>query len=270
MVANYDLVFVVLVYRNTDDLDSFFKSLQVDNCKVIVVNSYFDDESERVFKDIAQQNNADFISVPNKGYGAGNNRGIEHAMANYSFNYLIVSNADILIERLSIDAMKQKGDVIIAPKILNLRNRNQNPSAPFAPSKLSLSMWKLIYEKNMRGFLWVMFIRSRIQKTFFYLISPWYKRIFSAHGAFVIFPINVLKKLVPLYNEKMFLFAEEEHVGMLAKSNGIKTVYSPELIVRHKENGSMRIASVNEFEKKKQSFFVYFDYWFSKEGNKNA
>lgn len=264
METNYDIVFVVLVYRNTKDLDTFFDSLQVSNCKVIVVNSFYDDETEAVFKEITERNNADFFSVPNKGYGAGNNRGIEWALSHYNFKYLVVSNADILIEKLNLDLLESKGNVIIAPKIINLRNRNQNPSTPFPPLMLSWRLWKIIYERDLRILSGVKFAWSRLLKTIFYLISPWYKRCFSAHGAFVVFPKAVLEQLVPLYNEQMFLFVEEEHLGMLAASKGIKTIYAPDIIVKHKENGSMSIASVNEFERKKQSFAIFYKYWFDK------
>lgn len=259
----YDIVFVVLVYRNIDDLKGFFLSNCLTNTKTIVVNSYYDDASEECFQRIAQDYDADFLSVPNKGYGAGNNRGIEYALLKYSFKYLVVSNADILIEHLDIENLNEMGDVIIAPKIINLKNKNQNPSSPFAPHKLSMRLWRYIFENDLRFLSWGLFAWSRIKKSVFYLISPWHKRIFSAHGSFVIFPVNVLKELVPIYNEQMFLFVEEEHLGMLAAMKGIKTIYNPSIKIRHKEDGSVAVASINEFEKTKQSFLVYFNYWFS-------
>ena len=62
----YDFIFIVLVYRNTKDLKDFFDSYNLANSKVIVVNSFYDKESECEFKNIAEANNADFLSVPNK------------------------------------------------------------------------------------------------------------------------------------------------------------------------------------------------------------
>ena len=64
-MMKYDFVFVVLVYRNTRDLKDFFSSLLLSAVKVIVVNSFYDEESECEFKNIAEANNADFLSVPN-------------------------------------------------------------------------------------------------------------------------------------------------------------------------------------------------------------
>lgn len=258
----YDFVFVVLVYRNTQDLADFFDSLSLPNTKVIVVNSYYDDDSEKKFKEIAIKNGADFLSVPNKGYGAGNNRGVEYALSHYVFKYLVISNADIMIEKMDLSILERYKDDIIAPKILTLKGKNQNPSAPFPPHKASLRLMNHIYERNHRLLAWPLHAWSRIKKIMYYMISPLHRNVFSAHGAFVIFPYKVIKELHPMFNEEMFLEFEEQHLGMYAKSCGIKTRYVPNIVIRHKEDGSMKIASINEFEVQKQSFSVYYKYWF--------
>lgn len=67
----YRVVFVVLVYRNTQDLRDFFKYIDIKDSHTIVVNSYYDEQTVIEFKKIALKAEADFISVPNKGYGAG-------------------------------------------------------------------------------------------------------------------------------------------------------------------------------------------------------
>ncbi len=260
----YDLVFVVLVYRNSQDLMDFFHSLSIPNSKVIVVNSYYDENSEKRFQKIAQDSGADFISVPNKGYGAGNNKGIEYALSHYDFKYLIISNADVIIETLDVSSVEKYGNVIIAPKIINLSGKKQNPSAPFSPGKLSLYAWKYIYTKNLRFLVLPMSAWSRLKKILYYVINPFQEFVFSAHGAFVIIPEKIVRQLHPLFNEEMFLMVEEEHLGMKAKSQGIKTRYVPDIVIRHKEDGSMKMASLNNFETRKQSFLVYYNYWFAK------
>lgn len=260
----FDIIFVVLVYRNTDDLRDFFVHNQVPKSHTVVVNSFYDDDSEIAFKRIAEDYGSSFISVPNKGYGAGNNRGIEYALEHFDFKYLVISNADIMIEKMDLPLLAKYGNAIIAPKILTMKGKNQNPSAPFPPHKASLRIMKYIYENNHRKLAWPMHAWSRAKKILFYAISPFYKKVFSAHGAFVVFPYDIINQLHPLFNEDMFLEYEEQYLGMYAKSKGIKTMYAPDIIIRHKEDGSMKIASVNEFEVQKQSFGVYYQYWFTK------
>lgn len=262
-MVKFNFVFVVLVYRNTIDLEEFFNSLSLDSAKVIVVNSFYDETSEKSFREIANLHNADFITVPNKGYGAGNNEGCRYAINNYRFDYLIISNADILIEKFDLDVLKKYGGVIIAPKILNLKGKNQNPSVPFVPSQFSEKIRLWVFVGNHKKILWLLHIASRFNKIIYYLIHKHRMNIFSAHGAFVVFPYNIILKLHPVYNEKMFLLGEEEHLGRLALLKSVNTVYAPDIIIRHKEDGSMKMASKNEFNLIKQSFIEYYHYWFS-------
>lgn len=263
-MTKFDFVFVVLVYRNTQDLTDFFLSNETANSRVIVVNSYYDDDSEKAFQLIAQKYNADFLTVPNKGYGAGNNRGIEYALQNYEFRYLVVSNADILVKNMALSCVSSYGDSIIAPQIINAIGRKQNPSVPFRPTKLTEDMKYWVYQGSHYRILWILFALSRFKKILYYCISGIRKQIFSAHGSFVIMSKKVVERLHPIYNEDMFLFNEEEHLGRLALKNGIKTYYAKNIQIHHKEDGSMKLSSFNEMERLRQSFLVYYDYWFGK------
>lgn len=264
MKQKYDVIFVVLVYRNTSDLKDFFRCNNISGSHTIVVNSFYDDYTEQEFRNIAFLNNADYVSVPNKGYGYGNNRGIEFALNKYDFDYLIISNADIIIDKFDVNSLKRYGDCIIAPKIINLNGKKQNPCAPFKPSKVEAYLAYLLYKGTHRKLIWLLFALSRLKKILFYLMYPLRKKIFSAHGAFVILPMNVIKTLVPLYNEKMFLFKEEAHLGMRAEKEGITTVYMPNIVIRHKEDGSMKVASVDVFKMERDSYLEYYNNWFKK------
>lgn len=258
----YDIIFVVLVYRNTTDLSDFFNHNNVPNSKTIVVNSYYDEESQNEFMRIAKANCADFISVPNNGYGAGNNKGCKYALENYEFDYLVISNADILIDNFSVEVLNNYRECIIAPKLINLKGRNQNPSMPFAPSKVYERIRRWVFMGDHRKLLIVCYAYSRFLKIVFNTFYRSRREIFSAHGAFVILPYAILNKLYPLFNESMFLFCEEEHLARHAINNGIKTVYVPEILIRHKEDGSMSVASENLFVRTKQSFLEYYNCWF--------
>lgn len=260
----YDFIFVVLVYRNTDDLSDFFAHFAVPDSKVIVVNSFYDELSESTFRIIAENYGADFISVPNNGYGAGNNRGIEYALHHYDFQYLVVSNADVLIKDLDFYTVQKYGNVIIAPEIRNVNGKRQNPSTPFTPSRLRENVHYWMIKRKYYKIIWILYVWSRLTKNFYYLISRWKKDVFSAHGAFLIIPKGLLDHLVPLYDERMFLFNEEEHLGRLAASKGIKTCYAKDIRIYHKEDGSMIVANVNHMKQTRQSYMIYYENWIKK------
>ena len=261
MKESFKIVFVVVVYKNLQDLKDFFIHFSVPESKVIVVESIDNEAMTLKFRSIARGYNADFIAVPNKGYGAGNNRGCEYAMEKYNFRYLVISNADVIIKRFDISLLNKYRDAIVAPKIMNIRGVNQNPSAPYKPSRVMERVKLWIYKGNHTRLIWVVFAINRMKKMAFYCNTWISRKIFSAHGAFVIIPYPVLTLLYPLYNEEMFLFNEEEHLGMLASSKGIKTYYEPRIEVLHKEDGSIRLSTINEFEKLKQSFIAFYRYW---------
>lgn len=65
----------------------------------------------------------------------------------------------------------------------------------------------------------------------------------------------------------MFLFFEEHHFGQLAMKHGIKIVYVPKIVIRHKEDGSISFLSESVFSLMRQSYLEYYDYWFSSKHN---
>lgn len=64
----YKYVFVILVYRNTNDLEDCLASIteKVSSCKSVIVNAYYDDDSLHEVERIANLYHCDFISIENK------------------------------------------------------------------------------------------------------------------------------------------------------------------------------------------------------------
>ena len=68
--------------------------------------------------------------------------------------------------------------------------------------------------------------------------------------------------LIPLFNEKMFLMNEEAHLAKKAKLSNITTKYVKDIVIDHKEDGSMSLEYKNEFPLLKQSFIEFYLYWY--------
>lgn len=255
----YDFVFVVLVYRNTKDLKEFFESLKISNSKVVVVNSFYDEETKTAFQSIAEQNNADFINVENKGYGYGNNRGCEYALKNYDFKYLIISNADIEIQKLDIAQLSD--NQITAPEIITLKGKKQNPYRPYNIPFID-KMQYFGYNHQLKLPVFFIIAINKIARIFFRLFHL-HGKIYSAHGAFIIIPNALLKRVLPIYNEKMFLFAEEEHFAKVMHKNGFDIYFDSSIVIKHKEDGST--SGLNVFEHTRNSFLEYYKTWYTKQ-----
>ena len=123
-LTKFDFVYVVLTYRNTKDLSSFFINNTITDSKVIVVNSFYDKSTEVEFQRISNKNLADFINVENLGYGNGNNKGVEFAINNYEFKFLIISNPDVAIIKMDKKyLLNSPKNIIYAPKIFTLKKK---------------------------------------------------------------------------------------------------------------------------------------------------
>ena len=276
-MKHYKHIFVVLVYRNTDVLDGFFKSLEekVIDFKVVLVNSYYDDSSLEACRAYAERFNCDFLATPNKGYGAGNNIGIAFALENYWFDFLIVSNSDIIIRKLdSLDEFIDK-ECVIGPETIMLTGKKQNPGQGRYPLliKLYFILSILGFERDSRFFITCSHACSRFNKILTYLLvslsGQKIIRVFSVHGSFLIFTAKAVKKLAPVFCDEMFLYNEELFLGLKARKFNIPVYYSKNNLVNHLEGASGSGDYWKQYPHYKKSFGVLKRYidtgYFSKE-----
>lgn len=253
----YDYVFIILVYKNVSVLQGFFDSLTIENSKVVIVNSYYDEESQKECELVAQKNNADFIAIPNKGYGYGNNIGTKYAMENYDYDFLILSNSDIIIKSICrLDKFARETSVI-APKTVMRTGKHQNPDTPW---ELKFIYPMLSYALNHKsGVVYtICHICTRASRELFLLFSAIYKKdkykIFSAHGSFIIFTKSAVDRLYPFFDNEMFLYNEEWYLALKARVSSVPIYYIPSIEVLHLEGASS--ASIDYSEQDRLSFNI--------------
>ena len=263
----FDFVFVVLTYRNTKDLSSFFINNTITDSKVIVVNSFYDKASQFEFERISKENNSDFINVENLGYGNGNNTGIEFAINNYEFKFLIISNPDVSIIKMDKKyLLNSPKNIIYAPKILTLKKKNQNPFI----YNFSFNTRKVFYFaciKNITYLKYLIFFINSIARRLFNLFVAFtkknYYRVYSCHGSFIIIGNEALKSLNPPFQSSMFLFNEEHFFARKAKLNKIDIRYIPQKVeVKHFEDGSIDLNNKQLKNHMSESYIKYFEYFF--------
>lgn len=249
-MERYKYIFVILVYRNSDDLEECLESIRskVVSYKVIVVNAYYDNDSRDKIESIANRCDCDFINIENKGYSYGNNTGITLALEKYEFDYIVVSNPDIVIE--AFDDTLLCGEFlydIIAPQIIASKGRAQNPML----FKENRWLAKIVYHGFKRKIPFLVYLGILISKalrSFQLIMSKIQKRhifqIHQAHGSFVLLNKRTIEILTPVYDENMFLFAEEIVLAAKAKKANLKVCYYDHIKIRHKEDGSMKLSSM--------------------------
>ena len=255
----YDVLFVVLVYRNVEVLRSFFTSLSLSHSyRVIVVNSFYDEETEKECRMLSEENRADFISVSNKGFGTGNNVGCNYAMEHYSYRFLILSNSDIKIQNLDDLFLADHERAIYAADVRMENGHRQNPHLPFR-IRLYMRLLDLSYRYKSETLMTIAFAFNRILRE---MVVAWTKlnsgrmvRIFSAHGSFIVFTYQASLDLSPIFHEDMFLYNEELYLAHRCKLLQIPVYYAPRIKVIHLEGASSTKQS-NAWKNHEESYRV--------------
>lgn len=260
----FKYIFCILVYRNTEDLTECLSSIQqkVRNSKIIIVNAFYDEQSKEAFEKIAIDNDCDFINVPNKGYSYGNNRGIEFALNKYMFDCLIVSNPDIIIEKFDDTYIDLDSSQVIAPIIKTISKKNQNPYW-LVKNRLGEKLIYLGMKNRNRLMLFFAYginkvIREMGLNVFLHTRKHSIK-VYAAHGSFCMFTRNCINKLGLPYDENMFLFAEEALLADVLRKNSIDVNLTKDIVIKHKEDGSMNIANIDEMHEERKSIIYYYE-----------
>ena len=266
-MEKYRYVFVVLLYRNMEDIIDLIHSIQnklTSQAHVILVNSYYDESTLKQARNTAAEYGCSIINTENKGYGHGNNEGVKYALDHFEFDYLIICNPDTTIRYFDTKALlKPEVPAIYAPKIVASTGKLQNPHWAFHSSILEYLQyvgdkhkWKVL-----DYFVIAVLKAARIltamdtEKKNRRLV-----KVGSAHGSFVIVSAEATKKLYPFYDENMFLFYEEVYLGNKAYLAKVPTYYVKDIVVDHKEDGSMRISNVNLRKESHKSVVYYYEH----------
>lgn len=259
----YTTLFVILVYRNTDDIQEMIDSInrQTSDSKVIIVNSYYDDSTRDTFCKIAESNGCDFINVPNRGYGYGNNRGIELALQRYNFDILIVANPDMVIEQFSLKRVDVQKPLLICPLITAKSGKQQNP---FWVIKSSFSEWLMFtgHKRNNRLLVFSGIAIHKIMREAFLIIFRSRRartsKVYAAHGSFIIFTRRLLESIKLPFDENMFLFSEEMYLARRLRAKNINAYLTKDVRIFHKEDGSMNLSKIDESSESTKSYMYYY------------
>lgn len=259
MKPKFKIVYIVLVYKNIEVTEGFYKSLEgFSDYKVVIVNSFFDADTERQCREMAARHGSDYLAVENKGYGAGNNAGIRYTMDNYDFDFLIISNSDIEVKNLDYLYLSKDTASVYSPNTVMRTGKRQNPCSPFR-LKSYLYLIKKGYESNNYRIARLGHLCNRIAIWAFELYSKIVKKekysIFMGHGSFIAFGRDALNTLCPVFNEKMFLYNEELYLGLKCQKLNIPIFYVPSMKVYHLEGASAGDVYSKQFRFYRESYF---------------
>ena len=253
---------VVLNYNDADttlDLLKRIEPMEIIDQIVLVDNKSTDNSLERLKE---QESNKVHVvcAKKNGGYGSGNNVGIEYLRKNYSCDYIIIANPDVIFDESVIKKMINEFDedtVIVAPLTLDSKKERQLPIA-----------WKVPTVKDY--FLFSSIVLNKIFKPFQYPTQFFNTDICDVdcvQGCLFMLNNSLIED--KLYDENIFLFFEESCIGKQFKDKGYKTKLLMNVDYIHNHSVSINKAFNSEARKRKitlDSFYTYFEDYYSLSG----
>lgn len=259
-------VFIVLTYKNTEDvleLLESFKKVLVSDYKVIIVNNFYSEETRKELEHISKKHNCDFIPQENNGYGAGNNRGIKFALDHYDFKRIVISNPDIVLNKYNTNWFDQAPSGVYGGVISNLNGKRQNPLRVFDLNLTNNTNYYLLIQHSKMLFYLSIFI-AKIHRSLVLCSLRKNKRVFAVHGSFFLITADLLNRIIPVFDENIFMYGEELDIAKKFKLLGISTFFTKEISVIHKEDGDISISNINHSEISKKSCLYIYNKWKAK------
>jgi GT2 family glycosyltransferase len=216
--------------------------------KIVVVENGSLDSSTEVLKkhlksiDVVFNNN-------NYGFAKGNNSGILYAKEKYNPEYYVVINNDITIEDANIASEISKiysmyEFDVLGPKIIARNGINQNPN--YLVLKTTKDIIKHLMRLILINFLNTLGLYEIFRKNKFAKRAGEKEDETDSilagvplHGSALIFSKKYVEKYEKPFNERTFLYGEEEFLFYRKNRDNLNFVYTPEIIVHHKEDASL-------------------------------
>ncbi|AFM43133.1 putative glycosyltransferase [Desulfosporosinus acidiphilus SJ4] len=226
-----EIALVVLNYNDLDttrnfinsvkDYDSFFKIIVVDNCST--------DNSFSVLMQSKSQKIDIIKTERNGGYAYGNNFGIKYALRNFGISYFIIANPDVHFDNKIINEMiKVYNEIekvgIVAPRMISEQNG-------------TLESWKLptFFDTIKSLFFLNRFFQrenKKARKTSKYILVE------VLPGSFFMISTEAIKN-INYFDERTFLYMEENVLGYRLKQHGYKNVLIPDITYYHSHSVSI-------------------------------
>ena len=225
------LALIILNYNSFNDciicidqLLSFKQKFHI----IIVDNASSDDSYNKLKKRYMNTKFVDIIQTGfNRGYSAGNNYGIKYAMRKYEIDTVGILNPDVFIpnaELLEVLLTKLYMDTnfaVIGGLAIDIDgNYNPSNSAWDIPSQKNVILDHLIFSKRCT------------RETKMHIISSKLVQVECVAGCFFLAKVLLLQKM-DFFDENVFLYNEENILGIKCKRYGYKEVVAIDQFYYH-------------------------------------
>lgn len=246
---------IIVEFNDAEETIKYVNKIsEYDNIQRIVVvdNCSTNPDTVKVLKTVESQKVVVLESNKNGGYSYGNNFGIRYLEeVHEEYDYIIVSNPDIDIEKNAIDrcieALKSDDKIgIVAPRMFNSKNQ------PIRRSSWKMRTFRLdvIHSTRLLEILFYKKLRKGeyLEKDYENKLLP----VEAISGAFFIIKYNVLKD-IGMFDENVFLFYEEDILAKKMQEKGYQTISVNDVKVTHYESQTIG-KTLSYYKKMKQLY----------------
>ncbi|MBR1817281.1 MAG: glycosyltransferase family 2 protein [Bacilli bacterium] len=261
--------FVILHYQNIDDtihcVDSI-DSLNAPNIEkhIVLIDNHSPNRSgEELQKKYQNKKNCQVLLLDkNYGFTIANNKGYQIAKESNA-DVIMVLNNDILFEDSTFleKLMKEYKDYdVIAPDIINIQDRHQNPLRE-EPYTLKKAYKNLLFQRLSFIFYHIPYLNKLFLKWNQKREQKWLDNYFKEKnnnidihhfvpfGAFIIYTGKYIKNEEKAFVGTSFMYMEEEFLGLYLKVKQYRLFYNSDLKVRHLEGRSTQYSLDNEIKR---------------------
>lgn len=272
---NTKLAFIILNYNTYEDtvlcIESIFRFSGIDpeNIKIVIVDNASTDNSANELESKYSEN-SDIVllkNAENLGFARGNNVGIRFTLKEYDPEFLVVLNSDTeLIQddfyQKILDEYHKSHFALLGPLVINGKGRCD--CSPFLEETLEQAYETLKYLIKKRRRIMTNTNRLCNGLTYFYIKTfhkdkkkvmniggDYHKRQLNVVpcGSFLVFSRNAFN-YISGFDERTFLYYEEQILFQHLKEHGLITVYTPNICIYHKEGISSVKSNRNTKERK--------------------
>lgn len=231
---------VILNYNDSETVEKYIELIKDYKCfdKILIVDNCSPDKSYIRLKRLENKNIEVIKTDGNKGYAYGNNYGVKYLeKRREEYDYITISNPDIYIEENTVkELMKflsKNEEVAIAAPTMVMGNGEKSPLAGWKERKLDSdirdSSMILTRRKNKPH------IECYDKKHF----KGEFSYVDCVPGSFFMIKHDAFKD-VGYFDEKTFLFFEEDILGKKLKNKGYKVVVMNKLEFIHYESVTIK------------------------------
>lgn len=271
--------YVILHYKNIGEtrkcIESLVNTADKSSVFLIVDNGSGDNSGEELKKEYAGLEQCRFLLLEeNLGFSKGNNYGYDYMKKNYDVDFIVVANNDIVFyqkdfeKKISEIYVRTNFDVLGPDEYIPWNKEHQNPlflkGITIDRLEKEIEEYKNYrehpeeFEKRLkvRGIKnrWcsrsalLRCVYSKLRGTENINYKKEYENI-GLQGACLIVSKRFIDNEEKMFTPELFLYCEEIFLYYKCMDKGYKTVYCPEIGVRHEESASFKNANKNKLDR---------------------